>query len=252
MLSTCCCTYTGGVCLRVSEVRIDKYRFGEVRYCDCLDPTYGLPSLEDKSFELGFTDPKFNVKYKKKTEMHRNVKPYEDSMTHEEYKKWCQQWFYEYKRITYTQLIHCGKVNINMWYEIEVPYDIIYWHPQRAIPSPGKASWQLLLHPFLCYGKFGKKRFSRDIYSFPMKFKYKNVLIHSCPLNYFIVKKLIKEFRPNTILDCFLGSGTIAEICEELSIPWLGYEINEVYSQDIEKRLKNVKVEPKQKTLEVW
>ena len=43
-----------------------------------------------------------------------------------------------------------------------------------------------------------------------------------------------------------MGSGTTAEICTKLGIPWIGYEMNESYKQDIETRLKNCVKEPHQ------
>jgi DNA modification methylase len=34
-----------------------------------------------------------------------------------------------------------------------------------------------------------------------------------------------------------MGSGTTAEVCETLGIPWLGYEIMEEYAPDIQLRI---------------
>ncbi len=73
--------------------------------------------------------------------------------------------------------------------------------------------------------------------------------IHPCPKDPKLWKYIIGNIKPKSVLDPFMGSGTTAEICTKLGIPWLGYEINEVYSQDINKRLKNCKKEPKQISL---
>ena len=225
--------------------------WNRVHYIDCMDPEKGLPSLPDKSIDLGFTDPKFNVKYKSKSSMKRlNTIPYEDYMIPEKYKEWSSLWFKEMKRICNTLIIHCGKVNLKMWYEIEAPYDIIIWYPFSMSPSPGKASWSCRMHPFICYGKFGKKRLNKDVYPLPLKLAHKGKLVHTCPLNLTIVEQMIEQLKPTSVLDPFIGSGTTAEVCTKLGIPWIGYEINEVYSQDINKRLKGCKREPKQTTLE--
>ena len=215
--------------------------WNKVIYADCMNPINGLPTLPDKSIDLGFVDPQFNVKYKKKTLMKDNVIPYNDNI--ENYEEWCRGWLNELLRICNTVLIHCGKVNISLWYSIKLPYDIIFWHPSNASSSFGKASWVTLLHPFLCYGKFGKRRLNKDLYSYPLTFSHKNQLIHPCPLNNVIVEDLISQLKPTSVIDCFMGSGTTAEVCTKLGIKWLGYEINEVYSQDITTRLKNCKKE---------
>ncbi|KKL64527.1 hypothetical protein LCGC14_2164170 [marine sediment metagenome] len=69
---------------------------------------------------------------------------------------------------------------------------------------------------------------------------------HPSPKNLNLWYKIIDGINPKSVIDPFIGSGTTAEVCTKLGIPWLGYEINEVYSQDINKRLKNCKKEPKQ------
>ena len=53
-------------------------------------------------------------------------------------------------------------------------------------------------------------------------------------------KQIIQNYtKPiSNIIDSFLGSGTTAQVCEELGIPWHGYEISEDYIPDIKKRIK--------------
>ena len=72
---------------------------------------------------------------------------------------------------------------------------------------------------------------------------------HTSPKNTALWYRIVKGINPISVIDPFLGSGTTAEVCVKLGIPWLGFEINEVYSQDINKRLKNCKKEPKQKQI---
>lgn len=43
-----------------------------------------------------------------------------------------------------------------------------------------------------------------------------------------------------------MGSGTTAEVCTTLGIPWFGYEKKTEYCPDIVKRLKNTVKLPKQ------
>ena len=53
------------------------------------------------------------------------------------------------------------------------------------------------------------------------------------------------------MIDPFIGSGTTAEECIKLGIPYLGYEINKVYKQDIDLRLKGCKKEAQQIKLKI-
>ena len=57
--------FRGMDCLREKkEMKILKGNFGECRFCDNMDETYGLPSLEAKSWDLCLTDPPWLVNYK--------------------------------------------------------------------------------------------------------------------------------------------------------------------------------------------
>ncbi len=209
--------------------------WNKVNYCDCLDKTNGLPSLPDKSIDVCFTDPPFNVKFKGK-EDYKNTKEryYHDKNL--DYKGWCALFLKELKRVCNIVLIHCGKTNINLWYEIEPPYDMIFWYVNNAQPSPGRASWLTMLHPVLCYGKFGKRRLNKDLFTYPMKII--KGLTHPCPLNVDFVKEVLSQLKPTSVIDPFMGSGTTAGACNELKIPWIGYEIDKEFEKDIIFRLK--------------
>jgi DNA modification methylase len=44
----------------------------------------------------------------------------------------------------------------------------------------------------------------------------------------------------DTVLDFFMGSGVVAEVCEKFNRKWIGVEISENYCQDIRTRLQAV------------
>jgi len=211
-----------------------------------MDQEYGLPSLEEQSIELCLTDPEFNVGYKKKKAM-KNTQAYIDNRKN--YAEWCATWFKELERICQTIIIHPGKVNFDIWYGIKPAYDWFCAYPQGTTPSYGKATWIISLDPYICYGKFGKKRLSNDVFTYPFKNTYKFKYIHPCPLDNTIIEKIITQMAPESLIDPFLGSGTTAEVCEKLGIQWLGYEIEEKFSVDIDKRIKTVH---QQKGLDKW
>jgi site-specific DNA-methyltransferase (adenine-specific) len=210
-------------------------RWNEVVYRDCLDEERGLPSLPDDSVELCFADPPFNVGFRGK-EGHRGAKPgyYPDSK--EGYWEWCGEWFSEVRRVCRTVMVHFAKTKAGRFRDLEEPYDVIYWSPTNAQPSPGKASWLTLLHPVLCWGAFGKKRLNKDLYRMPMHIL--PGLTHPCPLNIDFVAQVLLEFGPESVLDPFLGSGTTAGACRALDIPWIGWEADERWSGDIERTLR--------------
>jgi len=235
--------------------RIDEYKYGEVRYCDCMDEDYGLPSLEDKSWELCLTDPPYNKKFNgyhsklyNMKNYRENIIYYKDNMKPEEYQEWCMCWFRTLKKITKSIIISVGITNLEMWFRCTNVSDILYNY-NRMGKFGSRITIFNKIEPWLYYGNC-KQQFNLNVLEFERMDKHN--CLHPCPRDYNVVEFIIKRLEPTSVIDPFLGSGTTAEVCEKLGIKWLGYEINEVYSQDIEKRLKNIRVEPKQISLETF
>jgi len=237
----------------------ERLEWNTVKYIDCMDEMEGLPSLKDKSIDLCFTDPNFNVKIgnNKKCNGSMTIRSwaikYKDNMNDNEYSEWCKSWFQQLKRVCERIVIHCGMRNIHRWCIIEKPRGFAFvW--KRNSCSPGHISNFLTLSPLIFYGKVIKKLRSREIFDYPAKlgFLSDGKYIHPCPLNEAFLLDLLTQLEPKNVLDIFMGSGTTAEVCTKLGIPWVGYEINEVYSQDIIKRLENCKKEANQMILEEW
>jgi len=231
-------------------------------YKDCMNEENGLPTLEDKSIDLCITDPPYNVEV---AGTHRggdsplfNKKiRYFDNMPQNKYLDWCFKWFDELKRICNIIILTPGYRNFLDWIrkyndlQFAIWYDkskqggckiasfnkidpIIIWNLENQRKQHKRLSWNIIEYIFRCnqfnYGDF----------------------IHPCPKPLFLWYKIISKIKPESVIDPFLGSGTTAEVCTKLGIKWLGYELNEVYSQDINKRLKNCKREPRQIDLEVF
>ena len=57
-----------------------------------------------------------------------------------------------------------------------------------------------------------------------------------------LVRFLMKAGCPKggTVLDPFMGAGTVALVAEEMGMKWIGVEINPQYTELIRKRLKTV------------
>lgn len=211
-----------------------------------MDPEYGLPSLPDKSVDLGITDYPFNIKLKSGTTINKNKIFYNDNK--KDFWKWCESWLHQLKRICNGIIIYSMKKHLPDWINIERPKDYMFVIKKNSQSGGSKSYWQRV-SVLLFYGKTNKtKEDYFETYAIN-GFLRKINLIHPCPLIPSFWENLISQIKPKSVIDPFMGSGTTAEICTKLGIPWLGYEINEIYSQDINKRLKNCKKEPVQKTI---
>jgi len=227
--------------------------WNKVYYCDCLDPKRGLPSLPDKSIDLCITDPPFKIGLKASSKeifpKKRKIKPkaiiYEDYRR--DYATWCLTWFKELKRICKRVIIYCGGQNLPLWFKIEKPIQILY-RISKNTRSYGKITYFRSIFPLICVGNF-KQRIIRDVFIYHSKngfLREKKYLQHPCPLNEHFWFDRISQLKPKSVLDPLIGSGTKAEFCTKLDIPWIGYEMNIIYKKDIETRLKNCVKEPQQ------
>ncbi|TFF90329.1 MAG: hypothetical protein EU548_03575 [Promethearchaeota archaeon] len=218
--------------------------WNKVIYADCMNEENGLSTLEDKSIDLCLTDPPFSVNFKDGKEgykNHRRMINYDDKYSFE----WHIKWFNEILRICNGIMVYPG---------LKLFYDFIQYkkpnYTQKIIYMPNVCGY-FHAYYFLPYGKIKNINKIRDIKEIPMNLsKAHKGLIHPSPKPFFQWEYILKKLNPLSVIDPFLGSGTTAEVCTKLGIKWLGYEINEVYSQDINKRLKNCKKEPQQITLE--
>ncbi len=216
--------------------------WNKVKYIDCMDEKEGMPSLPDKSIDLGFTDPPYNVKFtgeKKGLKPGMRERKYFDKR--DNYLEWCQSWFNELKRICEGILIHCGFTNLNMWIKyIEEPRDIIY-HYKEDVQSQSSLSHLTKITPILCYGSL--RRFAINPIKIKNKYdKFRGNFHHPCPLNYGLVFKILQRQKPSSVIDPFMGSGTTAFCCKQLNIKYFGYEIDEVYKTDLKYRIGQSKI----------
>jgi modification methylase len=222
----------------------------EIRYMDCMDVDAGLPSLEDKSFDLCLTDPPFNIKHDAKTQYRNKRDPnwddltahkinYFDDMSYEEYTIWCDEWFSELRRVCKGIIIMPGNQNVWMWGgEIEKPRDLFFHYKPNCF---GRSSASIFnsYEIMLLYGEFNNRPHS-NVYNISLRNGFIKETKFLCPAvkPYRLFYQLIRDFQPKSVLDPFLGSGTTAEVCKRLNKRFLGYEININYKKDHDKRLR--------------
>ena len=224
--------------------------WNKVLYIDCMNKEKGLPSLPDKSIDLCLTDFPFNLgmtaKYKFKMyegsdRINKLKKHYDDKLPAEDYKKLCFSVFDQLKRICKGIIFTPGYKNRYLWFNREEEFEIVFWvnHYKRGATKMAQHNWFELI---LCWGEFNY-RFGKSVFEynhgFNMVFDYMD-LIHPHPKPLKLYKWLIEGVKAESVIDPFIGSGTTAEVCKKLNIPWIGYEINEIYKKDIEKRLNGV------------
>jgi len=223
--------------------------WNRVIYIDCMDEKEGLPSLPDKSVDLCITDPPWNIGYKGSVgssgEKTKSNAHYKDDYDNE----WNLIWFKEIERICDRIILAPGRQNLGFWYKNTNPLDIFIHYKKNGAYGSRIAMFNNF-DPYLYYGK-GKSYWRANVFDIPTTsgFLQNKKLNHPAPKTFELWFRIIKGIDPKSVIDPFIGSGTTAEVCTKLGIPWIGYEVNEAYSQDINKRLKNCKREPKQKKL---
>ena len=213
-------------------------------YVDCMNKENGLPYLanlveegEIKKVDLCLTDPPYNIEFKG-YQGYKKVKKtilYCDKI--ENYEDWCISWFNELKRICKDIIISVGLLNQHFWYK-SFDVDGVLYRDNKNGRFGSKIATFNHLEPWFYFGK--KRQFFKiNVVDCRTPIK-KHIWIHPAPRNKNWIEFIIKHFKPASIIDPFIGSGTTAEVCKKLNIPWIGYEINKIYSQDINKRLNKI------------
>jgi hypothetical protein len=190
-----------------------------------MDTECGLPSLKEKSWDLCLTDYPYNCDFK------RDTINYKDHFEEDEYQQFCTQSFIQLQRVCNDLIIICGI--LNEWRFPKPNWVDCWFHKGSTTHTKmgGFSYWQ----PLLVYSD--KIIREPDGISLSDCINHSKNIIHSSPKPIKLWKWEIAKFRPTSILDPFLGSGTTAQCCEEMGIPWLGFEIMEEYAPDIEKRI---------------
>ena len=239
-------------------MEIIEGNYGKCYICDNMDKNVGLPSLNNKTHGLCISDPPYNVNYseadcriKQKTDgtmirfqQFKDTKHelYNDNITN--YEEFSRKWFTEIMRICNQLIFTCGnKMScVANWFKIQTP-DAMIIHYKKNCTSINSLFRHNLYEPILVYGKFRNKfDFNRDVIDLPVTWGFLRdkslVLKHPHPKEEKLYKIFIERLKPLSVLDPFLGSGTTAQVCEEIGVNWIGYEINPEYINDIKTRIK--------------
>jgi DNA modification methylase len=183
-------------------------------------------------FDLLFTDIPFGVGLA--------YAEYDDSKKMEIYAAECEKWFSAFVGVANLYIVKVPTKNLHVVLPIFVkhlPYiwTVVQFSPNAMTHGPFNLS---LYTQYLIAGK-PWKRPNQDVFT---NTQNKLHTKHPAEMPMAPIEKLFEMFGVNrvsekTVIDPFLGSGTTAEVCEKLMIPWSGIELTEEYCNMIVKRV---------------
>jgi site-specific DNA-methyltransferase (adenine-specific) len=198
---------------------------------DCLEV---MKSVPDKSVDLVFVDPPYNVG--------KDYGDYKDNLPEDEYFAWCEKWIKEIKRIGIQVAIYPPKKHL-LWFWNMFPenYQIICaWSPEGAIRSNFIHQYIPLLVPSKPVKRVKDHWWNVQVPG--MGYFYKEEKFeHPGQTSLDITNRVIDAFsiEGNTIADFFMGIGTTGYSCVKHNRNFIGAEINKKYFDIAVKRIKD-------------
>jgi site-specific DNA-methyltransferase (adenine-specific) len=194
----------------------------DLRLGDCLELIRAMP---DQSVDAVIADPPYGngTQYGLFDDSKEYLKPLIDELMP------------EIRRVSKRALITCGVANIHLY----PPTDwILSWFTPAGAGSSkwGFSCWQ----PILAYGKdpylssgLGRRPDAINL----TKKSEKNG--HPCPKPIEFMEWLIERstLKGETVLDCFMGSGTTGVACINLGRNFVGFELNPTFFAIAERRI---------------
>lgn len=225
-------------------------KINKIHNLDCLE---GLKKIEDNFIDLIITSPPFNLGNTHHTGFKKH-KSYEDNMPEKDYQNWQIKVLDECFRVLKDEgsLIYQHKNRISKGIQIS-PYEWIFktnfiikqeiiWINRsqnfdkiRFYPFTERVYW-LAKNPKT---KLKNTINKQDVFDWkewkPVGTKGK----HTRAFPEKFVEDILKVFpKSKLILDPFMGSGTVAKVCQDMKRNFIGLEINKKFIKLAEKRLK--------------
>lgn len=225
-------------------------KINKIHNLDCLE---GLKKIEDNFIDLIITSPPFNLGNTHHTGFKKH-KSYEDNMPEKDYQNWQIKVLDECFRVLKDEgsLIYQHKNRISKGIQIS-PYEWIFktnfiikqeiiWINRsqnfdkiRFYPFTERVYW-LAKNPKT---KLKNTINKQDVFDWkewkPVGTRGK----HTRAFPEKFVEDILKVFpKSKLILDPFMGSGTVAKVCQDMKRNFIGLEINKKFIKLAEKRLK--------------
>jgi site-specific DNA-methyltransferase (adenine-specific) len=208
---------------------------------DCLEIMKDIP---DKSIDMVLTDPPYGLNFP--------YNSYDD--TRDNLKNLISKSIPEMLRISNRVYILCGPTQICLYPEPEWIISFT-WNTTGSFGKYGYNQWT----PVLCYGKDlkGMGKINNVLKSDVLRIsggggvgfmRNDDEKKHTCPKPITMINEIIKRLsnENDTILDCFMGSGTTGVACKNLNRDFIGIELDETYFKIAKERIENT---PNQITL---
>ncbi len=222
-------------------VKTVKGKYGVCYICDLFDSEYGLNTLDKNKWDLGLTDPPYNIGkgiiQRAANARKHPIVYYPDKMKATEYQQFSRDWFKVLSEHTRRVVFTPGNKNFRWWINEYDKMDFVT-HYNRGRGAE-QLNAKLSLHEHILSWKVDKTtgKFKFSIYELHSHVKEKLPLKHPCPKNVNLWRRIFDDLKPSSVIDCFMGSGTTAEICEERGIPWVGFERSNEYINDLELKI---------------
>lgn len=227
-----------------------KGRFGLTAFTDSLEV---IESMEEGSFDLCLTDPPWNVdtgalkkRYHasdfllngRETGQYVNKDFYDDLMSPEDYEAFCRRWFNAAMLACDMLIFVPGNKNLHLWFDIMEPKEILINYIPNSVSITHSCRFAQFQY-ILCYGQLRPFMFRSNVIVTPLRNSYNAGfgLVHPNIKEYGLWLSILERIKPKSVLEPFSGSGTTLEACEELGIKYLGFELRDMYEEDIQKRV---------------
>jgi site-specific DNA-methyltransferase (adenine-specific) len=212
----------------------------DLRLGDCLELMKDIP---DKSIDMILTDPPYaiNLTPQRDTSKFKNTKVLNDNTL-----DWLPKMVEECYRISKNVvLVFCGWQNIDKFkIELEKKFvikNILVWDKDWfGMGNNYRPNYELCL--LCCKTNITTKSNNKSNI-----LKYRRIspqkLLHSCEKPIPLLEDLITELSnpQDTILDCFMGSGSTGVACKNLNRNFIGIELDEKYFEIAKERINELK-----------
>jgi len=216
---------------------LDKIEWNKVIYKDCLNEINGLPTLPDKCVDICVYDPPYNAK--------KDYGVYKDNLSLIDYISFMKKVIYECNRISKRGIgIYIDSWRFKMFWQKIFQDSTPIILKKRCHTFSNKINLLTKYHVILT-----------NIIALKSEWDVWDVTVitdgyickekrydHPSQTGSEPIIKFLETFtkKNDIVCDPFIGSGTIPFCCKKMNRRWIGYETNETYSQDINKRLKQI------------
>ena len=213
--------------------KIGGFGINKIHKIDCLE---GMRKLPDKSVDIAFIDPPYNVG--------KDYGIYKDNLSDREYIELMKNVINEFRRITKRGFgIYLDWKQFQRYWQLvpEAEPIIIFKRSSGVIYSPLKIVQHH--HVILTTAKSLKSQCRSlwdDIRVMGEGYLFNEKRFgHPAQTSLKATKRFIQNFSEESevVLDCFAGCGTTAVACKEIGRNFIGFELNPEYIKTANKRL---------------